>query len=104
MLWLAECASAIRATVHTGMITLDEGRQAVEDILALEIETLSMTAEQTRAAFEWASRLGQRRVYDGIYLAVAEELDAELWTGDQRLVRAARSARVNWVHGIGERE
>ncbi len=103
MLWLAESASALRALVHTGAISLEEGRRALHDLLALEVELLPMTSEQTRAAFEWATRLGQRRAYDAFYLALAEELGAELWCADQRLATSARQAGATWVQSIAHR-
>ena len=39
---------------------------------------------------ELASQLGQGAVYDSHYLALAESLDCELWTADERFQRAAR--------------
>lgn len=102
MLWLVECTSAIRAIAHGGHITNDEGRRALEDVLALEVDLISVTSQHARSAFEWARRTGQRRAYDGFYLAVAEELQAELWSADRRLVHGARSAGAAWVHWLGE--
>lgn len=100
-LWLSECVSAIRKTAHAKLISTEQGRLAVEDILALEIGIVSPSGEQCRAAFEWAFRLGQAQAYDGFYLALAEELGAELWTGDIRLVNAAHRAGAHWVHQVG---
>lgn len=100
MLWLAECVSAIRGIVYAGMISPDRGRVAIEDLLTLEVEAVSMGPQQCRSAFQWAERLGQARAYDGFYLALAQELMGELWTADQRLVNAARQVGVTWVHGI----
>ena len=100
MFWLCETASAVRALVHGGHITTDDGWRALEDLLALDIQLVSMSAEHMRAAFEWSIRLGQRRAYDGFYLALAEEIGAELWCADQRLVTAARQHGVSWVHTV----
>ncbi len=98
MLWLAECASAIRGVVQSGSISIDEGHRALEDVLALEVDSLPMTPAQTRVAFEWADRLGQRRAYDGFYLALAEEIGAEFWSADRRLVNGTRRLGASWVH------
>lgn len=100
-LWLAECTSAIRGLVHLGHLTRDEGHQALGDIEALEIELIPITHRLARDAFEWAERIGQRRAYDGFYLALAEQLCLALWSADRRLVRSARSAGADWVHWVG---
>ena len=103
-LWLAECVSAIRGATHARMISLQQGQVAVEDIFALEVEPVPINAEHCRSAFDWATRLGQARAYDGFYLALAERLRTELWTGDRRLTNAARQMGVGWVHWVGETE
>jgi predicted nucleic acid-binding protein len=63
---------------------------------------IPLTADLTRAAYRWSERLGQRRAYDGFYLAAADTLGGELWTADERLANSARRAGVGWVHWIGE--
>jgi hypothetical protein len=37
-----------------------------------------------------SNRLGQSKAYDGFYLALAEQSNAEFWTADQCLVNSAR--------------
>jgi predicted nucleic acid-binding protein len=101
-LWVAESVSVIRGSVFVGDITPEEGLAAINDLFALDVETLPMSAPLCRSALEWAGRLRQRRAYDGFYLALAEELGAEFWTADQRLANAARQAGAIWVHWIGE--
>ncbi|MBI2954717.1 MAG: type II toxin-antitoxin system VapC family toxin [Chloroflexi bacterium] len=99
-LWLAECASAVRRSVYAGALSEEEGRTSLEDLFALEVEILPVTLQQTRSAFEWAERLRQAQAYDGFYLALAQELRAELWTGDRRLAHGAQQAGVGWVHAV----
>ena len=99
-LWLAECASAVRRSVYAGAFSEEEGQTALEDLFALEVETLPLTLEQTRSAFEWAQRLRHAQAYDGFYLALAQELEAELRTGDRRLAHGARQAGAGWVHVV----
>ena len=101
-LWVAESVSAIRGAVYTRVITADEGRRAVEDLFALEVETVPEDFHLSRSAFDWAGRLQQARAYDGFYLALAERLGVELWTADQRLANASQQAGVTWVRWIGE--
>lgn len=99
-LWLAECTSAVRRSASAGALSEKEGRTALEDLFAVEVETLSLTLQQTRSAFEWAERLRQAQAYDGFYLALAPELGAELWTGDRRLAHGAQQAGAGWVRAV----
>ncbi len=70
-------------------------------MLALRVELFPLTPDQARAAVAWAARLGQRRAYDGFYLALAEEVGAELWSADLRLVASVRQAGTPWVQAAG---
>jgi hypothetical protein len=51
-------------------------------------------------ALELAGRLGQGATHDSHYLALAETLECDLWTADQRFRRAA-GASVTRVRSIG---
>jgi predicted nucleic acid-binding protein len=101
MLWLAEAVSAIRRSVHLQVISLEEGLLAIDDLLALDIETIPLDAQLCRSAFDWANRLGQSRAYDGFYMALSERLKAELWTADERLANTAQQVGVPWARWIG---
>lgn len=100
--WLAECISVVRINVQRRQLSMAQGRAALEDIFALQVRILPITEAIGRAAFEWAERLNQARAYDALYLALAESLQAELWTADHRLADRARQIGVNWVRWIGE--
>jgi predicted nucleic acid-binding protein len=56
--------------------------------------------EVDRNALVWAERIGQRAAYDAVYLALAEYLNAELWTADKRLADAAQVAGVEGVFSL----
>jgi predicted nucleic acid-binding protein len=101
-LWLAEYTSAVRIAVYTRVISTEKGREAIEMIPGLGIETLDMDAKMCQAAFGWAARLGQSKAYDGFYLALAERLGAEFWTADRKLANGARQAKADWVRWVGE--
>jgi predicted nucleic acid-binding protein len=72
----------------------------LEDLFALDVESFPLILQQTRSAFAWAARLGQAQAYDGFYLALAQELGAELWTGDRRLAHGAQQPGAAWVHAV----
>jgi len=101
MLWLAEGVSALRKAVFARAITSAESRDALEDLLRLEVETVAIDADQCRSALRWADRLGQSRADDGFDVALAEAWGVPLWTADKRLANAARQAGIAWVHSIG---
>ncbi len=103
-LWLAETTSVIRRMAFSGLITVQEGRRAVQDMFALEVQVIATDASLCAAAYHWADRLGQSKAYDGFYLALAEQLSiekdstVEFWTADRRLFNQAQQAGVTWVH------
>lgn len=51
-------------------------------------------------AFELAEVYARPAGYDCVYLALAERLNCELWTGDQKLVNAV-SGSLTWVKWCG---
>jgi predicted nucleic acid-binding protein len=102
-LWLAETTSVIRRMAFSGLITVQEGRQAVQDMFALEVQVIAADASLCAVAYQWAERLSQSKAYDGFYLALAERLSTEkdspveFWTSDRRLFNQAQQAGISWV-------
>jgi len=45
----------------------------------------------------WSERIGHRVIYDSVYLALADGMNAELWTADRRLYQRARRAGADFV-------
>jgi predicted nucleic acid-binding protein len=103
-LFLSESNSAIRRLVYGGMITADEGEIALNDLLELEIKIIHETEQHCRSASRWARQLDQSKAYDGFYLAVAEQTGSPFWTADRRLANSALTAKVDWVHWVGDYE
>jgi len=48
-------------------------------------------------ALRWSERIGHRVIYDSVYLALADGMNAELWTADRRLYQRARRAGADFV-------
>ncbi|OQW91045.1 MAG: hypothetical protein BWK78_05660, partial [Thiotrichaceae bacterium IS1] len=84
--WLAEVTSVVRQLVYTKTITMAEGNTAIADLVTLGVEIVPLSLELCQSAFAWAARFQQSKVYDSLYVALAEQRQAELWTGDKRLV------------------
>ena len=72
----------------------------IERLLSSGIE-LHETANLHGRSLELASLLDQGPVYDAHYLVLAEALECELWTADERFYVAASSVAQN-VHWLGE--
>lgn len=101
-LWLEEYVTIIRQSVHYREITPDRGREAVDRLFTLGVDTYPPIPRTCQRAFDRATRLGQRRAYDSFYLALAELLRINLWSVDERLVNGARAAGAEWVHWVRE--
>ena len=101
-LWAYETTSAIGKAVYFGEITEKEGRQALEKLDGLGVRLFVADADQNRAAFGWTLRLRRASAYDSYYLVLAEALESEFWTADQRLFHALKDIGVDWLHWIEE--
>ena len=101
-LWLYETTSVLHKISLQQNISEEIVQQALEALLGLNVAFYEVVPDSCRVAYRWATRLKQSTAYDGFYMALAERLNAELWTTDQRLVNRARQIGVSWVHWIGE--
>jgi len=101
-LWGYECVSGLYKAVKLGMISLAKADEALVDLDGMAVEQVMPTVEIHHAALRWAERLGQSKAYDAQYVALAESLNADLWSADQRLVNALQALGATWAHWIGE--
>ncbi|HUI97111.1 MAG TPA: type II toxin-antitoxin system VapC family toxin [Xanthobacteraceae bacterium] len=95
----AEFASAFARRVRMGLLTADEARRAFSTFdtwTARECETLQITALDIAAAASFLRRLDLvLRTPDAVHIAVAQRLDAELLTYDDKMASGARALGVD---------
>lgn len=91
-----EVTNALYRYQKLGFLGPASVQQALEAALALPLR-LYAEAELHKLALDLAGRLSLPAAYDAHYLALAERLGAELWTGDGRLARTVQ-ASLPWVH------
>lgn len=102
-LWVSEITSSIRSWVSQKELTQEEAEDALRTIHGLRFEIVDEDEELSLRALEFAGKLGQSKAYDAFYLALAEKLAAEFWTGDERLAnRCRKDLKLGWVHSISE--
>jgi predicted nucleic acid-binding protein len=88
-LLVAEFANVLWKRVRRGECTRDAARQIL-GFFDVDRPELVPSAHLLHRAFDLATELAQP-VYDCLYLALAQGIEASLATSDRRLARAARS-------------
>ena len=86
-----EVASALTRLVSGHAISSHQARSAWETLEILPIVKHPLSDDLPRVV-DIALRLKRQSAYDAAYIALAEELDATLWTLDGPLARNAQSA------------
>lgn len=99
-LWAYETVSATTKAIHFGIISQEEGKQALRDLSVLQVQLIIPDAEIQERALLWTIKLKRATAYDSFYLALAEVLDCPLWTADKRLYHALGESRPDWIHWI----
>jgi predicted nucleic acid-binding protein len=99
-LLLYEVTNALHRLRQAGELTSGEAERALSAVLALEMDYREGAVLHLRA-LELAAELHLPAAYDAHYLALAEMLDADLFTADRRFANAvgARFPRVQLVTG-----
>ncbi len=100
-LWLIEVANALWARQARGLMTPEEARAGLRELLTAPVRSLPV-AGLVSLAFDLAAAL-RHPAYDCFYLAAAQVYQCPFITADARLVRraarhrdCARSARLLW--------
>ena len=95
-----EVANALHLRVLRKELTLGTATRLMQSLVASGIE-LRETPQLYARTLEWADRLRQTAACDAHYLALAQSLECDLWTADEKFYRAASPAATN-VHWLGE--
>ncbi len=93
---LYEVTNALHQYSRHGLITASEADEILIALDAMGVE-LFENASLHRQALVIAREFGLRATYDAHYLALAQQMHAEFWTTDARLVKAVGEA-MPWVH------
>jgi predicted nucleic acid-binding protein len=96
-LWEYEVVASLRKVEAAGYLSPGQAALLVPAALRLATDVVAPTRALHQSALDWSARLADPVTYDACYLALAEELGAELWTADRRLARRARAAGATWV-------
>jgi predicted nucleic acid-binding protein len=100
--WYAEVVSALRFAVYRRKLDAQDALALIDVLPDLGVRVVEPTPNLSKSSLRWAERLGQSKAYDAQYVALAEQLGAELWSADQRLVHALQAQGITWAHWIGE--
>ncbi len=73
--------------------------QTLELSLELPINLINENGLHLRA-HEIAMQYNLPATYDAHYLALAEQMKADLWTADMRLVNTLKPFKLKWVKGV----
>ena len=97
-LLVAEVTNTLYKRLLRGEMDLSAAEAALGIIFAFAVELREEPGLAARA-LSLASELHRPTTYDCHYLALAEQLDCVLWTGDERFYNAVHRAkpRVRWV-------
>ncbi|HEY57648.1 MAG TPA: type II toxin-antitoxin system VapC family toxin [Anaerolineae bacterium] len=96
-LWRVEVLSGLRKIVAAHLMTRTEMGEAVSRFWEWPVQVLPEDRELLERALRWSERIGHRVIYDSVYLALADGMNAELWTADRRLYQRARRAGADFV-------
>lgn len=93
-----EFASALLKAVRRGRTTREAAHESIREIFAIPFKVFRATERILTRAFAIAE-LNNQKIYDCVYVALAEKHRTEFWTGDERLYNAlhAQCPFVRWI-------
>jgi len=101
-LWPVEVVSALHKMVSIGQIDSDDARLAIANLERFPIQVVLPDSALLDLSLVWAGRLNQTVAYDAQYVALAENISAQFWTADQRLLNSLQHLDIQWAHWVEE--
>ena len=92
-LWQVEIVSVVRKMVSLGQMNADGARFAIANLDSLQVEIVHPDRDLLEQSYLWAERIGQR-------VALAESIQADFWSADQRLISALQARQIPWAHSL----
>lgn len=96
-LWLSEVTTVIRKIASLASISRESALQALRAALALPVMVIAEDADLCLQAYAWAERIEHLAAYDALYLALAERLDTDFYTADEKLFNRCQRIRAKFV-------
>ena len=96
-LWVYEVANGLVTAVRRGRITPAQGSEALSHLLAVNPRLADAPIERVYAL----AQQYRLTAYDAAYLALAEALNAPLWTGDRPFYDKVQTS-MRFVHWVGD--
>jgi len=84
---MSEVTNTLHDIVRAGLITVAAAEEALNDIRVV-VDLWEVTPTLAKRALSLARQTNQTYAYDTQFLALAEHLGCDLWTADERFVRA----------------
>ncbi len=97
-LLIYETHSVIRNKIYRKELTLEEGITA-SDVLGEQDIIFYYSPMSAKVALDFAKRYNRPTLYDSFYMAVAKEIESELWTADRKLVNSLNN-EISWVKSV----
>lgn len=94
-----EIVAVTRKSVYRGIFTAEEALANREKLMVYPVR-LFMDDDLLKREYELATKYNRPTAYDSQYLAVAEKLDCEFWTADERFFNAVKHD-LKWVNWLG---
>lgn len=89
----------LRSNDPSKHLDLADAEEALAGFLTYPVEVIETTPALLAAAFSFAHDQSLVGIYDALYVVLARELDAELWTADGRLLTQL-AGRAPWVRAL----